>query len=187
MRFVVLVAVPWSLLLVACSTPLTVGGRGVRVVKSDLPLMCEDLGTVESADPSPDDTRNEIRNDAAEMGANFVRLDSTTAAGYGLIGTAYRCPAEAFSPTPSAPPEGPAPTSEPDPIEDGTAGGACYGNGTCNSGLVCSEASMCVETPDGAEGGACYGNGTCNDGLSCLADRCSTTGEAETPRASESE
>jgi len=55
---------------------------------------------------------------------------------------------------------------------EGAEGGACYGNGTCDSGLAC-EANVCVVAEMGTAGGACYGNGTCNAGLSC--DAASTT------------
>ncbi len=48
----------------------------------------------------------------------------------------------------------------------GTAGGACYGNGTCNAGLTC-DAGVCLAPQAGTLGGACYGNATCNAGMTC--------------------
>jgi hypothetical protein len=54
---------------------------------------------------------------------------------------------------------------------DGTAGGRCYGNGTCNSGLRCT-GSVCEVAAAGTEGGACYGNSSCNLGLRCNASVC---------------
>ncbi len=54
---------------------------------------------------------------------------------------------------------------------EGTAGGKCYGNGTCNAGLLC-EGGSCRAKPKGVEGGACYGNGTCDAGLLCEGGRC---------------
>jgi hypothetical protein len=48
----------------------------------------------------------------------------------------------------------------------GSAGGACYGNGTCNAGLAC-QAGTCVAPEAGALGGPCYGNSTCNAGMAC--------------------
>lgn len=65
----------------------------------------------------------------------------------------------------------------------GQQGCACYDNGTCNSGLVCSD-NLCVSDtgtggggdtcPAGQQGCACYGNGTCNAGLVCSANQCIT-------------
>lgn len=57
--------------------------------------------------------------------------------------------------------------------EAGSNGGACYGNGTCDEGLSCSDSKVCEapEVVDGHEGGVCYGNGTCNDDLVCGASK----------------
>lgn len=51
----------------------------------------------------------------------------------------------------------------------GTEGGPCYGNGTCDEGLGCSDSSLCETqaASPGTVGAACYGNGTCNAGLDC--------------------
>jgi hypothetical protein len=53
----------------------------------------------------------------------------------------------------------------------GELGGPCYGNGTCNTGLVCV-GDICQESEEGTLGGPCYGNGTCNAGLECVSDVC---------------
>ena len=55
----------------------------------------------------------------------------------------------------------------------GDAGCACYGNGTCNAELVCTD-SVCTDPdcPVGSLTCACYGNDTCNDGLSCQDGAC---------------
>jgi len=56
--------------------------------------------------------------------------------------------------------------------EQGTLGNACYGNGTCNSGLSCN-GGICVGTGEpGTVGNACYPNGTCNMGLECASGVC---------------
>jgi len=54
---------------------------------------------------------------------------------------------------------------------DGQAGCACYGNGTCDEDLVCTEDLLCVplECSEGVAGCPCYGNGTCDAGLTCSA------------------
>ncbi len=61
--------------------------------------------------------------------------------------------------------EGPFPTTM------GTAGGACFTNGTCNEGLRC-RAGVCEAIPVGADGGACRGDGSCDEGLSCQGSVC---------------
>ncbi len=84
-----------------------------------------------------------------------------------------------FSATPS-----PGDTPSAAPPADGTSGGACYGNGTCNAGLVCVGNALCEVAKDksGHLGGVCYGNGTCNSGLECNMESSiceATTEEAE--------
>lgn len=71
------------------------------------------------------------------------------------------------------------------PAEVGVAGGACYPNNTCNSGLAC-EAGTCVDpsAEAGNAGAACYPNDTCNDGLRCQSGVCVLA--AETPDAGDS-
>jgi hypothetical protein len=55
------------------------------------------------------------------------------------------------------------------PKEEGCEGCPCYGNGTCDDGLVCNASNVCEDQGEGCEGCPCYGNGTCNDGLVCNA------------------
>ncbi|MDP6943550.1 MAG: hypothetical protein QF464_05325, partial [Myxococcota bacterium] len=59
------------------------------------------------------------------------------------------------------------------PAESGTLSGPCYGNATCNAGLVCVD-DVCVgeSASDGELGGPCYGNGTCNAELICVDGGC---------------
>lgn len=67
----------------------------------------------------------------------------------------------------------PAPVPAPAPAEtqgvaEGTEGGACYGNATCEQGLACdSTRNVCFTPTVGEIGGACYGNRTCNAGYTC--------------------
>jgi len=53
----------------------------------------------------------------------------------------------------------------------GTEGGGCYPNGTCNTGLACTD-GICMIPTEGDEGGPCYPNDTCNEGFSCTDGRC---------------
>ncbi len=58
----------------------------------------------------------------------------------------------------------------------GSEGGPCYGNGTCDDGLVCAD-GVCKAPAAGSEGGPCYGNGTCDDGLVCVEGVCQAPAE----------
>ena len=83
------------LLTAACGGgALTEAGARVKLMKADPPSSCADVGTVSAhaIGPNSDErTRNTLRNDAAEKGGNYVRLETATEEG-GLTGTAYSCP-----------------------------------------------------------------------------------------------
>lgn len=83
----------------ACgSLPLTEGGKNVKVQKSDAEPSCKEIGTVTgSADCTlrgiekcVEVAKNDLRNKAAEKGANFVRLEQVNGSFHS--GTAYKCP-----------------------------------------------------------------------------------------------
>lgn len=64
-------------------------------------------------------------------------------------------------------------TPAPPVVIQGSAGNACYPNGTCNQGLVCSSEQRCVAEPaPGAAGGRCFSTGACDPGLVCTQARC---------------
>ncbi len=72
---------------------------------------------------------------------------------------------------------------------EGVAGCPCYGNGTCNEGLVCAEDQICEpsDCSDGAAGCPCYGNGTCDAGSICNASNlCEPAGVDDTTTTEES-
>lgn len=56
---------------------------------------------------------------------------------------------------------------------DGAQGCDCYGNGTCDPGLECSN-DVCVpeNCDEGSQDCNCYGNGTCNADLECMGGIC---------------
>lgn len=70
--------------------------------------------------------------------------------------------------------------SETGGCSEGTSGCVCYGNGTCDAGLECSE-NVCV--PEGCDEGSldcnCYGNGTCDAGLECMDGVCKPGGPGD--------
>lgn len=78
----------------ASATKLTSAGEKVRLMKDDPPKECKELGNVEGFDTWNGDTNNSkniIRNNAADIGANYVRFE--TAEKFGKVtGTAFKCP-----------------------------------------------------------------------------------------------
>lgn len=65
------------------------------------------------------------------------------------------------------------PSPQPE-TQPGSYGGLCYGNGTCDQGLVCDE-GRCLESQDpnaGNLGYMCLRGGQCNEGLRCHSHRC---------------
>lgn len=85
---------------------LTEAGARVKLMKADPPQSCAEVGGVSGYKVGPDyqdRLKNGLRNDAAEKGANYVRLETLTSDG-NASGTAYRCPDQAgMAPVSSAP------------------------------------------------------------------------------------
>lgn len=88
--------ISFSFLLVGCSTALTDSGKRVQLMKSDPPSECTEVGGVDGRSGSEDTAKNDMRNKAAELGANYVRYESTGYPNFGwgrtVNGTAYKCP-----------------------------------------------------------------------------------------------
>ena len=59
-------------------------------MKADPPAGCKELGVVLGKHGDSDSQQAEMRNKAAEMGANYVRWDAVQFSG--SSGTAYACP-----------------------------------------------------------------------------------------------
>ncbi len=81
--------------LAACGATLTEAGTGVKLMKADPPADCADVGGVSSYKIGPgyqDALKIALRNQAADKGGNYVRLESLTDDG-NAAGTAYKCPA----------------------------------------------------------------------------------------------
>jgi hypothetical protein len=88
-----------ALALAACSPALTPGGQQVRI-QSTRPFGCTELGRLrgigDSVDHStPDEatqsSHSELRNDAAEMGANTVWVEGSDILGSTVTARAFRC------------------------------------------------------------------------------------------------
>jgi hypothetical protein len=94
--------------VVGAEHPLTPAGQSVRLGQSDAPPGCKEIGTVSgngmsmSYEEQATRAKNDMRNTAAERGANFVRLEGLTNDPQGgsmtATGTAYACPAPAAAP-----------------------------------------------------------------------------------------
>ena len=87
-----------------CGTTLTEAGRNVQLMKADPSAGCKEVGQVSGIVKSPqppfiEDAKNEMRNEAATKGANYVRMETLTDSS--MTGTAYACPAGA-TPAPGA-------------------------------------------------------------------------------------
>jgi hypothetical protein len=76
---------------------LTPRGAGVRTLRGDPPQNCKELGIVEAGvqlggcDASCQTTS--MRNDAAALGANTLRIDAYLGKTNNASGTAFACPA----------------------------------------------------------------------------------------------
>lgn len=86
--------------LQACATQLTQQGQGVRIVDRQVDYKCEFINTVTGSNSMGNDkahdaqgAMNEMRNNAAVLGANAVRLIKLdiTPATTTAIGEALRC------------------------------------------------------------------------------------------------
>jgi hypothetical protein len=71
---------------------LTSQGRSVQLMKADPPTGCKEVGSVsgETTEAS-EGAKNDMRNKAAAIGANYVRIETHH------TGTAYACPNAAGS------------------------------------------------------------------------------------------
>lgn len=82
------------LFLSGCATALTTEGSKVKLMKNDPPSNCKEIGSVKGLTRGTGDmevAKNEMRNEAAEKGANYVRYESAQEA-VSASGTAFLCP-----------------------------------------------------------------------------------------------
>ena len=70
------------------TTRLRQGAKNVRLMRADPPKSCEERGYVSSKKP-PDAAKNDVRNQATYIGANYIRFEIFEAEG--LYGTAFKC------------------------------------------------------------------------------------------------
>ena len=92
----------------------------------------------------------------------FSRIRYATVAGFLLLGLGA-CPIAEV-------PELPEKEPDQEQAATGAEGGECYGNQTCDEGLICENKICILPEPVDMTGqldGSCYGNNTCNAGLIC--------------------
>ena len=78
---------------------LTAGGSAVQLMKADPPPGCAEVGPARGEFSNGEDTaarledaKRDMRNKAADKGANYVRMEAILPLGQGVTGTAYKCP-----------------------------------------------------------------------------------------------
>lgn len=83
------------LVIVGCASTEKINpeAQKVKVMKADPAASCDEKGPVDSTgwDRDPVAISNRFKNQAANMGANYIRLESTTREGF-QRGTAFKCP-----------------------------------------------------------------------------------------------
>jgi hypothetical protein len=108
---------------VGCGTDLTAAGRRVRVGKAPPHPKCEELGIVHgsggggmytTSEDKMEGAQNELRNQAAEKGGNFVVMDvaGSDMSGMTISGRAFSCRHLEEQPAPAAPQPAKAPSAE---------------------------------------------------------------------------
>jgi hypothetical protein len=96
---------------VGCGASLTEAGAGVKVIVGDPAASCVEVGSVSSYKIGPnfqEHLKNDLRNDAAAKGGNYLRIETLTSDG-NASGTAYKCPAAGVPAAAAAPVSAPAP------------------------------------------------------------------------------
>jgi hypothetical protein len=83
----------------AACTPIALSpaGQTVRLMKSDPPADCQEIGPVEGHGNAVgrstfDNSKIDMRNEAGTQGANYVRLETVDAQFGSTKGTAFKCP-----------------------------------------------------------------------------------------------
>jgi hypothetical protein len=83
-------------MLTACGGSLSEAGAGVKIVHGDAAPNCTEVSPVVGQVARRDRielAKNKMRNEAAEKGANTVRLEGVNGAyGSSANGTAFKCP-----------------------------------------------------------------------------------------------
>jgi hypothetical protein len=87
----------FSLGVFACSSkPIVPSADSVKVSREDAKPTCKEVGkvkgTVLSMKPNIEKAIEDMKTEAANKGANFVRMETASSYGTAVQGTAYLCP-----------------------------------------------------------------------------------------------
>lgn len=93
----IFLALSLSLFLTSCgSTPVVPEGKNVKVSRDDADKDCRELGSVVgrllTTTAKPEDAIEDMKQEAANKGANYVRMETASGLGSAVKGTAYFCP-----------------------------------------------------------------------------------------------
>ncbi|MES2963681.1 MAG: DUF4156 domain-containing protein [Bdellovibrionota bacterium] len=85
------------LILSSCSSqPIVPEGKNVKISRENPSESCREIGTVQgsvkTAVGTIEQAIEDMKLDAARKGANFVRMEATSALGTSASGTAFQCP-----------------------------------------------------------------------------------------------
>ncbi len=85
-----------SFVIFGCgTTPVNNNANNVKLMKGDPPDNCKEIGVASASAYGPDfetSMRNKLKNKGADMGGNYIRMESVDAVGNNLTGTVFSCP-----------------------------------------------------------------------------------------------
>jgi hypothetical protein len=85
------------LIFAGCSSqPIVPEAKNVKISREDPSKKCVELGkvqgSVQTASGTVEQAIEDMKLDAARKGANFIRMEATSAYGTSASGTAFQCP-----------------------------------------------------------------------------------------------
>lgn len=97
MKSMLALAIAFATLGTGCSShPIVPEAKNVEVSRNDAGRKCREIGPVQgsvvTAKGTVEQAIENMKLDAARKGANFVRMETTSALGTSVSGTAYFCP-----------------------------------------------------------------------------------------------
>lgn len=90
----VLMGLCGTFLIVCCTAVLTEAGTKVKLMKAEPMPACTELSSIRATGYADDDTKTNLKNKAAEGGANSVRLETAgpIRSVFEITGTSCKCP-----------------------------------------------------------------------------------------------
>jgi hypothetical protein len=86
-----------TMVLISCSSrPIVPDAKNVTLKREEPSSKCREIGRVQGSVSTKagtvDQAIEDMKLDAARKGANYVRMEATSAMGSSVSGTAYSCP-----------------------------------------------------------------------------------------------